>query len=98
MLHILLHVLVPLAVALAVGRDGWKPRFAWMMAGMVIDLDHLLADPVYDPTRCSLGFHPLHTAVPIVIYLALALWPRTRWFGAGLCVHIALDALDCLGG
>lgn len=95
MLHILLHAVVPLAIALAAGRDEWKPRFGWMMAGLVIDIDHLLADPVYDPTRCSLGFHPLHTALPIALYVGFALWPKTRWLGIGLCVHILLDGMDC---
>ena len=95
MIHILLHALVPLAIAFATGRDEWRSRFAWMMAGMVIDLDHLLADPIYDPARCSIGFHPLHTTIPIVAYVALALWPKTRWFGVGLCLHVLLDAIDC---
>ena len=31
-----------------------------MMATMLVDLDHLFADPIYDPDRCSIGFHPLH--------------------------------------
>ena len=96
MLHAVLHLLVPFALAIAVGRDGWRRRFAWMLAGLLIDLDHLLADPIYDPARCSLGFHPLHTTIPTVLYVALALWPRTRWLGIGLCVHIVLDGLDCL--
>lgn len=96
MIHIALHLLVPLAIAWSTARDAWKSRFAWMLAGMIIDVDHLLADPIYDPGRCSIGFHPLHSAVPVVIYLALAAWPKTRWFGVGLCVHILLDALDCV--
>lgn len=67
-----------------------------MLAGLLIDLDHLLADPIYDPDRCSIGFHPLHGLLPMVAYVALALFPRTRALGVGLCVHIGLDALDCL--
>jgi len=69
--------------------------FLLMMLGMVIDLDHLLADPVYDAERCSIGFHPLHSMVPIGLYIALLAHEKTRLLGLGLCIHIALDALDC---
>ena len=66
-----------------------------MMAAMLIDLDHLLANPVYDPQRCSLGFHPLHGLLPIALYLGLCLHGKTRLIGLGLVVHMALDAIDC---
>ena len=67
-----------------------------MTLTMVVDLDHLIADPIYDPNRCSIGFHPLHTTVPIVLYSLLLLHPKTRLVGLGLFIHIALDAGDCL--
>ncbi len=67
-----------------------------MLCGMLIDVDHLLANPIYDPGRCSIGFHPLHTWLPMIIYVALAAYPKTRLIGLGLSIHIALDALDCL--
>ncbi len=66
-----------------------------MMAGMLIDIDHLLADPIYDPTRCSIGFHPLHTSIPIVLYVLALAHPKTRLLAIGLCIHIALDSIDC---
>lgn len=42
---------------------------------MLVDIDHLLADPIYDPNRCSIGFHPLHTTPAILVYAALFLVP-----------------------
>lgn len=62
---------------------------------MLIDIDHLLADPIYDPTRCSIGFHPLHTSVPIALYVLALAHPKTRLLAIGLCIHIALDSIDC---
>ena len=62
---------------------------------MVVDLDHLLADPIYDPDRCSMGFHPLHTAPAVAVYVLLAAWPKTRLVGVGLLIHMALDWVDC---
>jgi len=67
-----------------------------MMAAMVIDLDHLFADPVFAADRCSVGFHPLHTWPAIVVYCVLVTVPRTRIIGIGLLIHILLDGLDCV--
>ena len=86
---------MPLAVAASIYRARWIHSYAYLMAGMLIDIDHLLADPIYDPGRCSIGFHPLHTLLPIVLYAALLLHPKTRIFGVGLCLHILLDSMDC---
>lgn len=67
-----------------------------MFATMLVDLDHLLADPIYDPNRCGIGFHALHTYPAIAIY-GLFLIPRiTRLLAVGLVIHMALDALDCV--
>lgn len=66
-----------------------------MMATMLVDLDHLLATPIYDPTRCSIGFHPLHGIVPIVGYVVLCAFSRTRLVGLGLVIHMGLDGIDC---
>lgn len=71
MLHISLHFIVPLLVALAFYRDRWRNAALLMMATMLVDIDHLLADPIYDPERCSIGFHPLHTLPAFVLYVAL---------------------------
>ena len=67
-----------------------------MLAAMIVDLDHLLADPIYDPNRCGLGFHPLHSWPAIVVYLVLTVIAPTRLIGLGLLIHMALDGLDCL--
>ncbi|WP_202842227.1 DUF6122 family protein [Luteimonas saliphila] len=96
MVHLVLHAAVPLAVARLFWPAQWKRAALWMLAGWAIDIDHLLADPVYAPGRCSIGFHPLHTWPAILAYGALAIPRRTRWFGTGLLIHIALDAIDCL--
>ena len=66
-----------------------------MLVGLLIDIDHLLANPIYAIDRCSIGFHPLHTAIPIVLYGLALLHPKTRLVGIGLCVHVILDAIDC---
>jgi len=90
-----LHLAVPLVVALWFYRDRWQRAALIMLATMIVDADHLLATPVFDPNRCSIGFHPLHTWPAIALY-ALALYPKaTRLIGIGLLIHMALDQIDC---
>ena len=62
---------------------------------MLVDVDHLLATPIYDPLRCSINFHPLHGFLPIGLYALLSLWPPSRLVGLGLLIHMALDSVDC---
>ncbi len=67
-----------------------------MLLTMLIDLDHLLATPIFDPNRCSINFHPLHTYWALAVYIGLLFFKRTRIIGIGLVLHIITDALDCL--
>lgn len=94
--HLLLHAALPVALAWMVARPAWRRASLLLLAGWLIDLDHLVADPVYAPDRCSLGFHPLHTWPAALAYGGLALPRPTRLLGAGLLLHLALDGLDCL--
>jgi hypothetical protein len=76
-------------------RKKWLVAYLIMVGALLIDLDHLLANPIYDPQRCSLGFHPLHGLLPMLLYLSLCLHRKTRLIGLGLVIHIGLDAIDC---
>ncbi|MDH4073261.1 MAG: DUF6122 family protein [Gammaproteobacteria bacterium] len=99
MLRPLIHIILHLGMPAAVAGLAWRRTFlrAWliMVAALVIDVDHLLADPVYDPDRCSLGFHPLHGYPAAGAYALLAAWPGTRIIGTGLLLHLGLDGVDC---
>lgn len=94
--HMVLHVLVPVAVAWFFYRHMFKRATLLMLSGLLIDLDHLLADQILDPNRCSVGYHLLHAYWLIPVYVLLALVPKTRLIGLGLVIHIILDWLDCL--
>lgn len=67
-----------------------------MVSTMLIDLDHLLATPIFDPNRCSINFHPLHSYIAIGLYFILLLPKKTRLLGLGLIIHIIADKVDCL--
>ena len=96
MMHLALHLLVPGVVAWFAFRKHWLRAWLIMGATMLVDLDHLLATPMYDPNRCSIGFHPLHSYLAIGIYIVMLLFPRLRILAIGLVIHMVLDYVDCL--
>lgn len=82
MIHIVLHFVVPVLVALACYGGRWRSAALVLVATMVVDIDHVLADPIYDPERCSIGFHPLHSVPALLSYCALFALPwawKSRW-------------------
>ena len=66
-LHMAAHLLLPGLVAWCFFRSRWRLAWFIMLATMAVDLDHLLADPIFDPERCGIGFHPLHSYPAIVL-------------------------------
>ena len=94
--HYSLHLLFPGLIAWLFFRKHWKKAWLIMLLTMLVDLDHLLTTPVFDPNRCSIGFHPLHSYSAIVAYIIMCFHPKTRIVGVGLSVHMMTDLLDCL--
>ncbi len=94
-MHIFLHFLIPAIVVGLFFRRDWQWAYFLLMATMLVDVDHLLADPVYDPNRCSIGFHPLHGFFLIAVYLSLTFFKKVRLVGIGLVIHMVLDSIDC---
>lgn len=92
------HWLAPFVIAWAVYRTDWKRFGAVMIAANLIDIDHLWAVPIFDPDRCSIGFHTFHGWEAAVVYLGLLLIPRwwARAFGAGALWHLVVDYGDCV--
>ncbi len=95
--HYSLHFLAPGILSWVFFRPIWKLGWGIMMMTMFIDIDHLLATPIFDPERCSIGFHPLHSEYAIVGYALLLLVPNRyiRIIAVGLLFHILTDWQDC---
>ena len=97
-LHYGAHWLAPFLFARLLWAENWLRAGLVMLAANLIDLDHLLADPIFDPNRCSIGFHPLHDWIAALVYVAMLLIPRwwVRAFGLGALWHLAVDWGDCM--
>ena len=89
------HFLLPLLVAVLFYRSNWKIAYLSMLAAFAIDLDHILATPIFDPNRCSIGFHPLHSSFAITFYIFLLIPKKSRLVALGLVIHIISDLVDC---
>lgn len=94
-IHYGIHFIGPLVVALFFYKPEWKHAYLIMICGMLIDIDHLLATPIFSPGRCSINFHPLHSYWAIAIYVLLLFPKKTRLIGLGLVIHIIADITDC---
>lgn len=99
-IHYGLHFLAPIIVAYFLFPKNWKIATLLMLGTMIIDIDHLLATPIFDPHRCNILFHSLHTRRAILVYIGLLFLPRrqARAFGLGCLLHIGTDSLDCVLG
>ncbi|WP_347173862.1 DUF6122 family protein [Polaribacter uvawellassae] len=93
--HYSFHFIVPAIIAFLFFKENWKKVYLIFIATMLIDVDHLLANPIFDPNRCSINFHPLHSYIAIAIYFLLLIWKKTRILAIGLLLHILADTIDC---
>lgn len=97
-IHYSLHIFFPGVLAFIFFRNEWRSAWLIMLGTMLIDLDHLFANPIFDSTRCSIGFHPLHSYYAIIIYMLMLCIPniKVRIIALGLLFHMLTDFQDCL--
>ena len=79
--HNFLHFLIPALATWIFYRKDWRRSYIFLMLTMMVDLDHLIADPIFDPQRCSIGFHPLHSEIAITIFALMLIHKKLRIFG-----------------
>ena len=95
-LHYFLHFIFPVIIAYFFYRRTWKKTYLVFVATMLVDIDHLLANPIYEACRCSIGFHPLHSYIACSVYLIALFIRRVRVIAIGLLMHMITDYIDCL--
>lgn len=95
-IHYFLHLIFPAFIARWYNKEHWVKSYIIVLLTMLVDLDHLLATPIFDPCRCSVGFHPLHSYWAIAVYIIGLFFARTRLIAIGLLLHMATDGLDCV--
>ena len=95
-IHYGFHFIIPAIIAYIFFKEHWKKVYLIFIATMLIDLDHLLATPIFQENRCSINFHPLHSTIAIACYFLALFYKKTRIIALGLLLHILADSLDCL--
>lgn len=93
--HYFLHLAFPAVIAFVFYRKQWKRVYMILLATMLVDLDHLFANPIFDPNRMSVGFHFLHSYYAIAVYFLLLFFKgNLRIIGIGLLFHMLSDFQD----
>ena len=94
--HYGMHFILPILIAYVFFRKNFIKISLILLLANFIDIDHFLSNPIFDPNRCSIGFHLLHSYYAIGIYFIMIFIPKTRIIGIGLTLHILTDFIDCL--
>jgi Family of unknown function (DUF6122) len=95
--HYFFHFIFPLAVAFYFFNDNWRHVYFLFLLTMIVDVDHLLANPIFQSNRCSICYHPLHSLYAIGVYFLLLFFKKDiRIIGIGLLMHMATDFIDCI--
>ena len=96
-IHYSLHFGFPLLFAFIFFRKNWKRVYVILLATILVDLDHLFANPIFEVNRCSINFHILHTYYAMSIYVLLLFLRRPfNIIGMGLLFHMITDYIDCM--
>lgn len=95
-IHYFLHLGLPCILVFYFYKTNWKIAIFKLWATMLIDIDHLWVEPIYDSCRCSLGNHTLHSFPFLLLYPILIFYRKTRLIGVGLLLHMITDGIDCL--
>lgn len=96
-IHYFLHFGFPILMARLFFKSNWKKVSIYFLATMLVDLDHLIADPIFKPNRCSINFHFLHSYYAMVVYAILLFFKKPfNLIGIGLLFHMLTDFIDCL--
>ncbi|BDD07660.1 hypothetical protein FUAX_00920 [Fulvitalea axinellae] len=98
--HYGLHFIAPAGIAWLIDKKRWKKLYVVLLLTMLVDADHLLADPIFKANRCSVGFHPLHSYPAILAYIVglVVFWRKVivRTVFIGLLFHMFTDFVDCI--
>ena len=95
-IHYFLHLVFPLFIAFFFFKKDWKVVYIILLATMVVDLDHLFANPIFEVNRCSINFHFLHSYYAMVVYFVLLFLKKPfKIIGIGLLFHMLTDFVDC---
>ncbi|OEY71800.1 DUF6122 family protein [Salegentibacter salarius] len=97
--HYFLHFIAIGAIAWFYDKKNWKRNWLILLATMAVDLDHVFATPLFDPMRCGIGYHPLHSHFAIIGYVLGVLFIKNKLLKLifiGLLFHMLTDFIDCL--
>ena len=97
--HYFLHFVAIALIGYVYWPKKWIKAYFILLATMLVDVDHLWAVPIFDPDRCSIGFHTFHSYPVIAVYVLGVIFIKhkvLRLICIGLFFHMLTDGIDCL--
>ena len=98
-IHYSLHFLVPGMIAYIFFKNQWKKAWLIFVLTMLVDVDHLWSNPIFEAGRCSINFHFLHSYIAIAIYAVVFIFSKKnslfKLISLGLLFHMLTDFIDC---
>lgn len=95
-IHLLAGVLLALTFKKCRSKEELKRMVLWFSIANLIDIDHFLATPIYNPLRCGINFHPLHSWYMLPFYIGGLFHKKARYLSTGILIHLLLDSIDCI--
>lgn len=98
-IHYTNHFMIIFFIAWVYSPKQVGKAYLILLSTMLVDIDHLWATPIFDPDRCSIGFHTFHSEIAICIYVIILIIFKNKWlrlFCIGLLFHMLTDGLDCI--
>ena len=96
--HYFLHFLAVGLIAYIINPKEWKKTWGILVLTMLVDLDHLLSTPIFNPNRCSIGYHPLHQPILFPFYVLgcfITKYKLIQLIAIGISFHMLTDSIDC---
>ena len=95
-IHYFLHFIFPIFIAKIFFKTNWKHAYLLLLATMLVDLDHVFANPLFEPNRNSVGYHPLHSYWAIFAYFLGTIFLKGNYkiIAVGLIFHMFTDFQD----
>jgi len=98
-IHYTLHFIAIGVIAYWFDKKNWKQNWLILIATMLVDIDHVFANPLFDPNRCGIRYHPLHSELAILGYILGIFLIKNKILKLifiGLLFHMITDSIDCI--
>jgi hypothetical protein len=94
--HLLMLFGVPALAAWAFYNGSIRNTYLILISTVLVDLDQLLFNQVFEFGSCSINYFPLHSWPALLVYFLGLFFEKTRRVAMGLHIHMLADLMNCI--